>query len=89
MIYVHTYIQQKVDLLKILFHVTYNFCMLLINLIYLFMIYFLTRQKFKDQQNIEDIMNFTIRNEKIEDNLPGAKKERKNKGIELVDEENQ
>ena len=89
MIYVHTYIQQKVDLLKILFHVTYNFCMLLINLIYLFMIYFLTRQKFKDQQNIEDIMNFTIRNEKIEDNLPRSKKERKNKGIELVDEENQ
>ena len=88
MIYVHTYIQQKVDLLKILFHVTYNFCMLLINLIYLFMIYFLTRKQFKVQQNIEDIMNFS-RNEKIEDNLPGSKKERKNKGIELVDEENQ
>lgn len=45
------------------------------------MIYFLTRQKFKDQQNIEDIMNFTIRNEKIEDNLPGSKKERKIKEL--------
>ena len=34
-------------------------------------------------------MNFTIRNEKIEDNLKDRKKDRKNKGIELVDEENQ
>ena len=92
MIYVHTYIQQKVDLLKILFHVTYNFCMLLINLIYLFMIYFLTRQKFKDQQNIEDIMNFSLRNEKIPDfdgKSPSKEKnkEHKAKGVALVEED--
>ena len=34
-------------------------------------------------------MNFSIRNEKNEDNLPENKKETKNKGIELVEEENQ
>ena len=53
------------------------------------MSYFLTRKQFKVQQNIEDIMNFSIRNEKIEDNIPENKNERKNKGIELVEEENQ
>ena len=84
----HTYIKQKVNLLEILFYVGYNFSMVLINLIYLFMSYFLTRKQFKVQQNIEDIMNFS-RNEKIEDNLPENKNERKNKGIELVEEENQ
>ena len=72
-----------------LFHVGYNFSMVLVNLIYLFMSYFLTRKQFKVQQNIEDIMNFSIRNEKIEDNIPENKNERKNKGIELVEEENQ
>ena len=89
LIYAHTYIKQKVELLQIIFLVGYNFCMVLINLIYLFMSYFLTRKQFKVQQNIEDIMNFSIRNEKNEDNLPENKKERKNKGIELVEEENQ
>ena len=68
LIYTHTYIKQKVDLLQMLFHVGYNFCMVVINLIYLFMSYFLTRKQFKVQQNIEDIMNFS-RNEKIEDNI--------------------
>ena len=53
------------------------------------MSYFLTRKQFKVQQNIEDIMNFSIRNEKIEDNSPENKKERKKKAIELVEEENQ
>ena len=89
LIYTHTYIKQKVDLLQMLFHVGYNFSMVLVNLIYLFMSYFLTRKQFKVQQNIEDIMNFSIRNEKIEDNIPENKNERKNKGIELVEEENQ
>ena len=89
LIYTHTYIKQKVGLLQMLFHVGYNFSMVLINLIYLFMSYFLTRKQFKVQQNIEDIMNFSIRNEKIEDNIPENKNERKNKGIELVEEENQ
>ena len=89
LIYTHTYIKQKIGLLQMLFHVGYNFCMVLINLIYLFMSYFLTRKQFKVQQNIEDIMNFSIRNEKIEDNIPENKNERKNKGIELVEEENQ
>ena len=72
-----------------LFHVGYNFSMVLVNLIYLFMSYFLTRKQFKVQQNIEDIKNFSIRKEKIEDNIPENKNERKNKGIELVEEENQ
>lgn len=89
LIYTHTYIKQKVGLLQMLFHVGYNFSMVLVNLIYLFMSYFLTRKQFKVQQNIEDIMNFSIRNEKIEDNIPENKNERKNKGIELVEEENQ
>ena len=89
LIYTHTYIKQKVDLLEILFYVGYNFSMILINLIYLFMSYFLTRKQFKVQQNIEDIMNFTIRNEKNDDNLNENKNERKHKGIELVEEENQ
>ena len=88
LIYTHTYIKQKVDLLQMLLHVGYNFCMVVINLIYLFMSYFLTRKQFKVQQNIEDIMNFS-RNEKIEDNIHENKNERKNKGIELVEEENQ
>ena len=88
-IYTYCYIKQKVELLEILFYVALNFCMILINLIYLFMSYFLTRKQFKVQQNIEDIMNFSIRNEKIEDNSPENKKERKKKGIELVEEENQ
>ena len=88
-IYTYYYIKQKVELLEILFYVALNFCMILINLIYLFMSYFLTRKQFKVQQNIEDIMNFSIRNEKIEDNSPENKKERKKKGIELVEEENQ
>ena len=86
-IYTHTYIKQKVDIIKVLFHTAYNFSLFLINLIYLFMSYFINRKKFKEQQNIEDIMNFTIRNEKIEDNLADRKKDRKNKGIELVEEE--
>ena len=34
-------------------------------------------------------MNFTIRNEKNDDNLNENKNERKHKGIELVEEENQ
>ena len=89
LIYTHTYIKQKVEMLQIIFFVGYNFCMVLINLIYLFMSYFLTRKQFKVQQNIEDIMNFSIRNEKNEDNPQENKKERKNKGIELVEEENQ
>ena len=76
-------------MLEILFYVGYNFSMILINLIYLFMSYFLTRKQFKVQQNIEDIMNFTIRNEKNDDNLNENKNERKHKGIELVEEENQ
>mgnify|MGYP003571459661 FL=1 len=88
-IYTYCYIKQKAELLEILFYVALNFCMILINLIYLFMSYFLTRKQFKVQQNIEDIMNFSIRNEKIEDNSPENKKERKKKGIELVEEENQ
>jgi len=88
LIYAHTYIKQKVEFLQILFYVGYNFSMVLINLIYLFMSYFLTRKQFKVQQNIEDIMNFS-RNEKIEDSSPKNKNERKNKGIELVEEENQ
>jgi hypothetical protein len=47
------------------------------------------RKQFKVQQNLEDIMNFSVRNEKIEENIPENKNERKNKGIELVEEENQ
>ena len=89
LIYIHTYIKRKVNLIEIIFYVGYNFSMILINLIYLFMSYFLTRKQFKVQQNIEDIMNFTMRNEKNEDNLHENKVERKNKGIELVEEENQ
>ena len=88
LLYVHTFIKQKVDLIAIMFFVGLNFSMFVINLIYLFMSYFLTRKKFKVQQNIEDIMNFS-RNEKIEENLPENKNERKNKGIGLVEEENQ
>jgi len=89
LIYTHTYIKQKVDLINIVFYVGYNFSMLLINLIYLFKSYFLTKEQFKVQQNIEDIMNFTMKNDKNEDNLQENKVENKNKGIELVEEENQ
>ena len=89
LIYIHTYIKQKVNMIEIIFYVGYNFFMILINLIYLFMSYFLTRKQFKVQQNIEDIMNFTMRNEKNEDNLQENKAERKNKRMELVEEENQ
>ena len=89
LIYTHTYIKQKVDLINIVFYVGYNFSMILINFIYLFKSYFLTKEQFKVQQNIEDIMNFTMKNDKNEDNLQENKVENKNKGIELVEEENQ
>jgi len=89
LIYTHTYLKQKVDIINIVFYVGYNFSMILINLIYLFKSYSLTREQFKVQQNIEDIMNFTMKNDKNDDNLQENKVENKNKGIELVEEENQ
>jgi hypothetical protein len=87
LVYVRIYIRRKIRLFEIILYMIYNLLLVLINFIYLFMINSLIKRKNKDQQNIEDIMNFTINNEKI-DNSKGKKleKDKKTKGVALVEE---
>ena len=64
--------------------------MVLINLIDLFMSYNLDKENNKVQQNIEDIMNFSLRNEKSPDFTNKEKnKDDKNKikAVALVEED--
>ena len=88
LIYVNTYVRQKVRLLEIILHVIFNLLLIMINILYLFMSYIMIKKNNKVQQNIEDIMNFSIRNEKMPDFGDKDKnKEHKNKGVVLVEEE--
>ena len=87
LIYVSIYIRRKIRLFEIILYMVYNLILALINFIYLFMNNSLIKRKNKVQQNIEDIMNFTINNEK-NDSSKGKKteKDKKTKGIALVEE---
>ena len=87
LIYVRTYIKKNVTLLEIILFLIFNLLLVIINLAYLFMTYYLNKVNTKMQQNIEDIMNFTMKNEKIGHNDFGEKKkENKIKGMQLVEE---
>jgi hypothetical protein len=87
LVYVSIYVRRKIRLFEIILYMIYNLLLALINFIYLFMNNSLIKRKNKDQQNIEDIMNFTINNEK-NDNSKGKKieKDKKTKGVALVEE---
>ena len=88
-IYIGIYIKKKVNLIEIILIMIFNLLLVIINLAYLFMSYYLGKENTKMQQNIEDIMNFSLRNEKIGKNDFGEKKkENKIKGMELVEEVN-
>lgn len=92
LIYTFIYVKKKVRLLEIILHMVYNLFLVMINLVYLFMSYNLVKENNKVQQNIEDIMNFSLRNEKIQ-NFEGKNsskeknKEHKTKGVALVEED--
>ena len=87
LVYVSIYVRRKIRLFEIILYLIYNLLLALINFIYLFMNNSLIKRKNKVQQNIEDIMNFTINNEKM-DNSKGKKleKDKKTKGVALVEE---
>ena len=88
LIYIGIYIQKKSRLLEIILYVAYNLFLVIINLIYLFLSYHLVKQNNKMQQNIEDIMNFSLRNEKIPDfSQKERNKDHKKKPVSLVEED--
>ena len=91
LLYIIIYVKKKVRLLEIILYMIYNLFLVLINLIYLFMSYNLDKENNKVQQNIEDIMNFSLRNEKSPDFGKNSNKEKnkdhKIKAIALVEEE--
>ncbi len=87
LIYIHIYIKKKVRLLEIILYMMYNLSLVLINFIYLFMSYHMSKKKNKVQQNIEDIMNFSLRNEKISSDREKDKNKEHKKVMELVEED--
>ena len=92
LIYIIVYIKKKVRLIDIILHIVYNLLLVVINLVYLFMSYNLVKENNKVQQNIEDIMNFSLRNEKIADfegknSNKEKNKENKIKAVALVEED--
>ena len=93
LLYIFIYLQKKVRLIEIIIQMIYNLFMVLINLIYLFMSYNLDKENNKVQQNIEDIMNFSLRNEKLPEftnkNSIEKNKDDKNKikAVALVEED--
>ena len=87
LIYIHIYIKKKVRLLEIILYMMYNLSLVIINFIYLFMSYSLSKKKNKVQQNIEDIMNFSLRNEKIDNDRPKDKNKENKKVMALVEED--
>ena len=88
LIYATIFVKKKVRLFEIIIYMIYNLFLVLINLMYLFMSYNLDKKNNKVQQNIEDIMNFSLRNEKISDfRGKNNTKENKNKPIALVEED--
>lgn len=87
-IYINTYIKKKVTLIEVILYMIYNLLLVMINFIYLFMSYNLVKKNNKVQQNIEDIINFSLRNEKVTGNAnKEKKKESKIKAVALVEEE--
>ena len=87
LIYIHIYIKKKVRLLEIILYMMYNLSLVIINFIYLFMSYSLSQNKNEVQQNIEDIMNFSLRNEKIDNDRPKDKNKENKKVMALVEED--
>ena len=94
LIYIFIYLQKKVRLIEVIIQMIYNLFMVLINLIDLFMSYNLDKENNKVQQNIEDIMNFSLRNEKLPDfKNKNSSKEKNNddknkiKAVALVEED--
>ena len=86
LIYIHTYIKKTVKFIEIISYMINNLLLILINIIYLCMSYNLIKKKNKMQQNIEDIMNYSLRNEKIGNNAQKEKENKKNV-VQLVEEE--
>ena len=88
LLYIGIYLLKKNRLFEIILFVIYNLLLVVINLIYLFLSYHLVKQNNKMQQNIEDIMNFSLRNEKIPDfSEKEGNKDNKKKVVALVEEE--
>ena len=88
LLYLGVYLLKKNRLFEIILFVIYNLLLVVINLIYLFLSYHLVKQNNKMQQNIEDIMNFSLRNEKIPDfSEKEGNKDNKKKVVALVEEE--
>ena len=88
LLYLGIYLLKKNRLFEIILFVIYNLLLVVINLIYLFLSYHLVKQNNKMQQNIEDIMNFSLRNEKIPDfSEKEGNKDNKKKVVALVEEE--
>jgi hypothetical protein len=87
LIYIHIYIKKKVRLIEIILYMMYNLSLVIINFIYLFMSYSLSKKKNKVQQNIEDIMNFSLRNEKIDNDRSKDKNKENKKVMALVEED--
>lgn len=88
LLYIGIYLLKKNRLFEIILFVIYNLLLVVINLIYLFLSYHLVKQNNKMQQNIEDIMNFSLRNEKIPDfSEKEGNKDNKKKAVALVEEE--
>ena len=88
-IYANTYVKQNVNLIEIILYVVLNLLLIIMNLIYLFVSYKAAKHNNKVQQNIEDIMNISLRNEKIQNFEKERNKDSKNKPVVLVEEENQ
>ena len=87
LLYVSIYIRKKLGFIEIILIMVDNLLLIIINFVYLFKNYSLIKKKNKVQKNIEDIMNFSIRNDKVGDfHGNGSSKDKKIKGVELVEE---
>ncbi len=86
LIYIFIFTKKKVRFFEIIFHMVYNLLMVIINLIYLFLNYYLIKENTKVQKNIDDIMNFSLRNEPIP-KIPKEKNKEHKKNAVLVEED--
>ena len=77
LIYITIFMKKQVKLIEIIIHMVYNLFMVITNLIYLYMNYYLVKKNNKVQQNIEDILNFSLRKEKMSN--PNKEKNRDHK----------
>ena len=91
LLYIRTYVIKNVRFFEIIINVVNNLLLVIINIIYLFMIYYIDKKNNKFQRNIDDIINISLRNEKMpnykEKNVEKDKKENKIKAVALVEEE--